>query len=157
MNFDHQLEALPEGYVAPKKPVLIVGASFYPDFLGFLKEGACAVLERHGCIGETVLVPGALEIPSAILQAHHCGKFSGYVALGVVIRGETTHYDLVTHMSALGIQTLSLKGLCIGNGIIVAENKAQAWERCLPHKQDKGGWAAYACLSLIHIQNVYGQ
>jgi 6,7-dimethyl-8-ribityllumazine synthase len=100
---------------------------------------------------ETVEVPGALEIPTAIRLASRSGAFDGYVALGCVIRGETTHYETVCNDSSRGITLLGLEGLCIGNGILTVETEAQAVVRAAPDGQNKGGGAADAALHLIAL------
>ena len=89
-------------------------------------------------------MPGALEIPGAIAIAHETGLYHGYVALGCVLRGETTHYDVVANESSRGIMELTLEGLCVGNGILTCENDAQAWARASVDEMDKGGGAAEA-------------
>ena len=97
-----------------------------------------------------MVVPGALEIPAAIAMAHATGQFEGYVALGCVIRGETTHYELVSGESCRGLMDLSVRErLAIGNGILTVENQLQALERADPSRQDKGGGAAAAALALV--------
>jgi 6,7-dimethyl-8-ribityllumazine synthase len=131
--------------------VLIVEARFYDDMLDELGRGARAVLEAHGLAHETVTVNGALEIPGAIALAEESGRYAGYVALGVVIRGETGHYDIVAGESSRGLMDLTLDGLCIGNGILTVENEAQAWARARVDEMDKGGGAAAACIALIRL------
>jgi 6,7-dimethyl-8-ribityllumazine synthase len=131
--------------------VLIVEARFYDDMLDELGRGARAVLEAHGLAHETVIVNGALEIPGAIALAEESGRYAGYVALGVVIRGETGHYDIVAGESSRGLMDLTLDGLCIGNGILTVENEAQAWARAKVDDMDKGGGAAAACISLMRL------
>lgn len=96
-------------------------------------------------------VPGALELPGAIAMAHHSGKYDGYVALGCVLRGETSHYDIVANESARGLMNLTLAGLCIGNGILTCENEAQAWARARVAEMDKGGGAAEAALAMVRL------
>jgi 6,7-dimethyl-8-ribityllumazine synthase len=96
-------------------------------------------------------VPGALEVPTAIAMAERMANFDGYVALGCVIRGETTHYDTVCNDSSRGITLLGLQGACIGNGILTVENHDQAAVRADPAGQDKGGGAALAALNLIAL------
>ncbi|MFO1089633.1 MAG: 6,7-dimethyl-8-ribityllumazine synthase [Hyphomicrobiales bacterium] len=138
--------------------VLIVEARFYDDLLDELGRGARAALEAWGLAHETVTVPGALEIPGAIAIAAATERFDGFVALGVVIRGETGHYDIVAGESSRGLMDLTLEGLAIGNGILTVENEAQAWARARVSEMDKGGGAAEACVSLIRLkQHLTGQ
>ena len=115
-------------------------------------RGAVAAIEAAGSTWERIAVPGALELPGAIAMAHETGLFHGYVALGCVLRGETTHYDIVANESARGIMDLTLEGLCIGNGILTCENEAQAWARAKVSDMDKGGGAAEAALAMIRFQ-----
>lgn len=144
--------------------VLIVEARFYDDLLDAMLDGAKRALQKAGATFEIVTVPGALEIPGAIKIAHTASKggklkkkFDGYVALGCVIRGETSHYDTVCDESARGIMDLTIrKNLAIGNGIITVENEKQAWARAKPDKLDKGGGAAEACLTMIGLKRRWG-
>jgi 6,7-dimethyl-8-ribityllumazine synthase len=139
----------------PKLPgarILIVEARFYDALIDELTRGARAVLDAAEAECEIVVVPGALEVPGVIaLAADSAEPYDGYVALGVVIRGETSHYDIVAGESARGIMELTLDGLCIGNGILTVENEAQAWERARRSELDKGGHAARACLTMIGL------
>lgn len=133
--------------------VLIVEARFYDDMADALAEGAAAVLDAAGIAYERVAVPGVLEVPVAIKYAAASGDYDGYVALGVVIRGETTHYDIVCNESARGLMELGIKdGLAIGNGVQTVENAAQAWARCKKSEKDKGGGAAKAALALMGLR-----
>lgn len=133
--------------------VLIVEARFYDDMADALAEGAAAVLDEAGIAYERVAVPGVLEVPVAIKYAAASGDYDGYVALGVVIRGETTHYDIVCNESARGLMELGIKdGLAIGNGVQTVENAAQAWARCKKSEKDKGGGAAKAALALMGLR-----
>ena len=131
--------------------VLVVVAPFYRDIADALLAGARAALDDAGAEHETVEVPGALEVPPAIRLASRSGEFDGYVALGCVIRGETTHYETVCSDSSRGLTLLGLQGLCIGNGILTVETHAQAAVRADPAGQDKGGGAADAALHLIAL------
>ncbi|THD82236.1 6,7-dimethyl-8-ribityllumazine synthase [Aliigemmobacter aestuarii] len=135
------------------KPVklLVVVAPYYKDIADNLVEGAMATATTCGASVEIVEVPGALEIPSAIALAERMSNYDGYVALGCVIRGETTHYDTVCNDSSRGITLLGLQGACIGNGILTVENRAQAEVRADPQGQNKGGGAAAAALHLIAL------
>ena len=131
--------------------ILILEARFYGDICDELCRGAIAHLEMAGATWERYAVPGALEIPGAIAVAHETGLYHGYVALGCVLRGETTHYDIVANESSRGIMDLTLEGLCIGNGILTCENDAQAWARANVSEMDKGGGAAEAALAMIRF------
>jgi len=135
------------------KPVklLIVVAPYYKDIADNLVAGARAVAAACGAEAEVIEVPGALEIPSAIALAERLAEYDGYVALGCVIRGETTHYDTVCNDSSRAISLLGLQGACIGNGILTVENRPQAEVRADPAGQNKGGGAAAAALHLIAL------
>lgn len=136
------------------KNILIAEARFYDALADALVEGAIHVLEEAGYQYERVQVPGVLEIPVAIAYAAQTGKYEGYVALGVVIRGETTHYDIVCGESARGLMDLGVRdGLAIGNGIQTVENEQQAWARCNRSEKDKGGGAAKAALALLGLRD----
>ena len=135
------------------KPVklLIVVAPYYKDIADNMVAGARAVGAACGAEVDLVEVPGALEVPSAIAMAERLAEYDGYVALGCVIRGETTHYDTVCNDSSRAISLLGLQGACIGNGILTVENRAQAEVRADPAGQNKGGGAAAAALHLIAL------
>ena len=140
--------ALPHFSSPPR--VLIVEARYYPEINDALLEGAKASLSKRTAQIDVLTLSGALEIPGAIAIASQSGKYDGYVALGCVIRGETSHYEIVSEQSAAGLMLLTTTKLCaIGNGILTVETKEQALERALVAKQDKGGFAARACLELI--------
>lgn len=138
--------------------VLIVEARFYAHISDGLLDGATAALDAAGAHFERITVPGALEIPSAILFAakasEGAGKtYDGFVALGCVIRGETYHFEVVANESARGLGELALQhGLCIGNGILTVEDEEQALVRAARDGHDKGGDAARACLALIELK-----
>ena len=136
--------------------VLIVQARFYDHLNDLLIEGARAAIEAagHGC--EVLTVPGALEVPGAIALAAETGRWDAYVALGVVIRGETYHFEVVSNESARGIMALTLDGLAIGNGILTTEDEAQALARARPSELDKGGSAAKAALAMLDLKNRLG-
>jgi 6,7-dimethyl-8-ribityllumazine synthase len=138
--------------VAPR--ILIVEARYYAHIADMLAAGAVAELERAGARPERLTVPGAFEIPAAIHLAHlSAADFDGYVALGCVIRGETSHYDLVCDSCAHGIQELAVgQGLAIGFGVLTVENEAQALARAAIDGKNKGGEAARACLAMIALQ-----
>ena len=138
------------GFDKPVK-LLIVVAPYYRDIADNLIAGARAVGAACGAEVDLVEVPGALEVASAIAMAQRLAEYDGYVALGCVIRGETTHYDTVCNDSSRAISLLGLQGACIGNGILTVENRTQAEVRADPAGQDKGGGAAAAALHLIAL------
>ena len=131
--------------------LLIVVAPYYREICDDLVAGAKAKAAACGATVDLVEVPGALEVPTAIALAERQAKYDGYVALGCVIRGETTHYDTVCNDSARAISLLGLQGACVGNGILTVENETQAAVRADPAGQDKGGAAAAAALHLIAL------
>jgi 6,7-dimethyl-8-ribityllumazine synthase len=132
--------------------LLIVEARFYDHLNDLLIEGARAAIEAEGHSHETVTVPGALEVPAAIALASETGDYDGFVALGVIIRGETYHFEIVSNESARGIMTLTLEGLAIGNGILTVEDEAQALARARPDEKNKGGEAAKAALAMMALR-----
>lgn len=132
--------------------LLIVVAPYYKDIADDLLAGATAELDAAHAGYEVLEVPGALEIPAAIATAHKHANFDGFVALGCVIRGETTHYDTVCNDSSRGLMLLGLDGAAIGNGILTVENRAQAVVRADPAQMNKGAGAAAAALHLIAIR-----
>ena len=136
--------------------LLIVVAPYYRDIADDLIAGAVAEIEAAGAVHDLVEVPGALEIPPAIGMAGRLSNYDGYVALGCVIRGETTHYDTVCNDSSRGLMLLGLQGLCIGNGILTVENRQQAVVRADPADQNKGGGAAAAALHLLALARRWG-
>jgi 6,7-dimethyl-8-ribityllumazine synthase len=131
---------------------LIVEARFYDHLNDMLLDGARTAIEAAGHSHETVTVPGALEVPAAIAMASETGRFDAFVALGVVIRGETYHFEIVAGESACGIMALTLEGLAIGNGILTVENEAQALARARRDEKDKGGEAAKAALAMLDLR-----
>lgn len=131
---------------------LIVEARFYGHLNDLLLDGARAVLDEAGHGHETVTVPGALEIPAAIALAAETGRYDGFVALGVIIRGETYHFEVVSNESARGLMALTLDGLPIGNGILTVEDEGQALARARPTEKDKGGEAARAALAMFDLR-----
>jgi len=131
---------------------LIVEARFYDHLNDMLVTGAREALNKAGHSVETVTVPGALEIPGAIALAEEAGAFDGYVAIGVVIRGETYHFEIVAGESARGIMALTMDGIAVGNGILTVENEAQALVRADPGQKNKGGEAAVAAMSLLALK-----
>jgi 6,7-dimethyl-8-ribityllumazine synthase len=132
--------------------LLIVEARFYDHLNDLLLEGARAAIQAEGHNHETVTVPGALEIPGAIALAAETGRYDGFVALGVVIRGETYHFEIVSNESARGIMALTMDGIAIGNGILTVEDEAQALTRARPNEKDKGGEAAKAALAVMKLK-----
>ena len=136
--------------------ILLVEARFYPHLNDMLLEGACKAIQAAGHKHETLTVPGALELPGAIALAARSGRFCAFVALGVVIRGETYHFELVSNESARGLMDLTVQGFAIGNGVLTVENEQQAIVRADPNQGDKGGHAARAALSLYDLREKYG-
>lgn len=134
--------------------LLLVTAGFYEDIANMLTQGAKDALYAAGATHEAVTVPGALEIPTAVLYGIQSRRYHGYVALGCVIRGETTHYATVCEESARGLTWLALEhGAAIGNGILTVENDEQAFARADPARGNKGAGAAKAALALIALQD----
>lgn len=131
---------------------LIVEARFYDHLNDMLVAGAKAAIKAAGHSAEVITVPGALEIPGAIALADQTGDYDGYVAIGVVIRGETYHFEIVAGESARGIMALTMDGVAIGNGILTVENEVQALVRADPAQKDKGGEAAKAALALLALK-----
>ena len=131
--------------------ILIVEARFYDHLNDLLLDGARSAIEAAGHAHETITVPGALEVPGAIALASDSGRYDAYVALGVVIRGETYHFEIVAGESARGLMALSMDGLAIGNGILTTENEAQALTRARKDEKDKGGEAAKAALAMLAL------
>ena len=136
--------------------ILIVEARFYPQLSDLLLTGARRAIEEAGHEHETISVPGALEIPAAIGLTAKSGRFCAFVALGVVIRGETFHFEIVAQESARALMELTLHGFAIGNGILTVENEEQARDRADPGRGDKGGDAARAALALHKLREQYG-
>jgi 6,7-dimethyl-8-ribityllumazine synthase len=135
-------------------PVLIVAGDFYRDIAQPMIDGASKALENANIPFEVITVPGALEIPGAIAQAELAGAdYAGYVALGCVIRGETTHYDYVCGESARGLMELSLGGVPVGNGILTVESREQAMVRAVD--KNKGADAAQACMALMALRTKF--
>ncbi|HEX7850423.1 MAG TPA: 6,7-dimethyl-8-ribityllumazine synthase [Sphingomonas sp.] len=136
--------------------ILIVEARFYDHLNDMLLAGARRAIEEAGHHHETVTVPGALEIPGALALAAETGRYDAYVAIGVVIRGETYHFEIVSNESARGIMALTMDGIAIGNGILTTENEAQAIYRADPAQADKGGGAAKAALAMLDLRQKFG-
>jgi 6,7-dimethyl-8-ribityllumazine synthase len=137
--------------------ILIVEARFYAHLNDMLIAGARAAAEAAGHEVEVLTVPGALEIPGAIALAAEADLYDGFVAIGVVIRGETYHFEIVAGESARAIMALTMDGIAIGNGILTVENEAQALVRADPAEKDKGGEAAKAALALMALQERFGR
>lgn len=143
--------------------VMVVEARFYPDIADELAKGAIVALEKAGATYERFAVPGVLEIPAAINMAIRAAirvkrrPFDAYLVLGCVIRGETTHYDIVCNESARGVQDLVVEhDLALGFGVLTVENDDQAWERARVNKKNKGGEAAEACLAMFALKHSLG-
>jgi 6,7-dimethyl-8-ribityllumazine synthase len=135
---------------------LIVEARFYDHLNDMLVAGARSALENAGHGVDVLTVPGALEIPGAIAMASESGAYEGFVAIGVVIRGETYHFEIVAGESARGVMALTMDGIPIGNGILTVENEEQALVRADPKQKDKGGEAAKAALALLALKDRFG-
>lgn len=136
--------------------ILIVEARFYAHLNDMLIAGARAALEAEGHSVEVLTVPGALEIPGAIALAAEADRYDAFVAIGVVIRGETYHFEIVAGESARAIMALTMDGIAIGNGILTVENEEQALVRADPAQKNKGGEAAKAALALLDLRNRFG-
>lgn len=134
---------------------LIVEARFYEHLNDMLIDGARAALKAAGHTVDVITVPGALEIPGAIALADQSGSYDGYVAIGVVIRGETYHFEIVAGESARGIMAMTMDGMAIGNGILTVENEAQALVRADPAQKNKGGEAAVAAMALLALREKF--
>ena len=134
---------------------LIVEARFYAHLNDMLIAGARSALEAAGHSVEVVTVPGALEVPGAIALAAEAARYDGYVGLGVVIRGETYHFEIVSGESARGIMALTMDGIAVGNGILTVENEAQALVRADPKQGNKGAGAAEAAMALLALQEKF--
>ncbi|KQY19590.1 6,7-dimethyl-8-ribityllumazine synthase [Rhizobium sp. Root482] len=145
-----------------KPHILIVEARFYDDMADALLDGATSALKDAGATYDVVTVPGALEIPAAIAMAldgidNGATEYDGFVALGMVIRGETYHFDIVSNESSRALMDLAVsESLAIGNGILTVENDAQAWARVRRSEGDKGGFAARAALTMIELKSKLG-
>jgi 6,7-dimethyl-8-ribityllumazine synthase len=143
--------------------ILVVEARFYEEIADALLAGAAKVLKEAGAVFDCLTVPGSLEIPCAIAIALDAARkrhrpYDGVVALGCVIRGDTIHFDIVSHQSARGLMDLSVaRQVPIGNGIITVDSEAQAWTRARPEEQDKGGDAARAALALVGLKRQIGK
>lgn len=134
---------------------LVVEARFYEHLNDMLLDGARSVLEAAGHEVDVIAVPGALEVPGAIALAAESGRYDGFVALGVVIRGETYHFEIVAGESARGIMALTMDGIAIGNGILTVEDEQQALARADRMQKDKGGEAARAAIAMLELQDKF--
>lgn len=142
----------------PKMPgtrVLLVISPYYGEVAAHLEQGARAMAERAGAVVDVITVPGAFEIPGAIALAEKAGRYDGYVGLGCVVRGETSHYHYVCGESARGLMDLALSGLAIGYGILTVDTLEQARVRSDPALGDKGGESMRACLSMVALRRHY--
>lgn len=145
-----------------KPHLLIVEARFYDDFADALLDGAVSALQEAGATYDLITVPGALEIPPAIAMALDAAEqggvnYDGFIALGMVIRGETYHFDIVANESSRALMDLAVsESLAIGNGILTVENDEQAWARVRKTDKDKGGFAARAALTMIELREKLG-
>ncbi len=135
---------------------LIVEARFYDHLNDMLVAGAKGSLKAAGHDADVLTVPGALEIPGAISLASESGEYDGFVAIGVVIRGETYHFEIVAGESARGVMALTMDGIAIGNGILTVENEEQALVRADPKQKNKGGEAAEAAIALLKLRERFG-
>jgi 6,7-dimethyl-8-ribityllumazine synthase len=135
---------------------LIVEARFYSHLNDMLIAGARGALAAAGHTAEVITVPGALEIPGAISLAAESGRYDGFIAIGVVIRGETYHFEIVAGESARGIMALTIDGIAVGNGILTVESEAQALVRADPKQANKGAGAAEAAIALLKLQEKFG-
>ncbi|MGB3797105.1 MAG: 6,7-dimethyl-8-ribityllumazine synthase [Alteraurantiacibacter sp.] len=134
---------------------LIVEARFYADFNDMLIEGAKSVLKSAGHEAEVITVPGALEVPGAIALAAESDQYDGFIAIGVVIRGETYHFEIVAGESARAIMALTMDGIPIGNGILTTESEEQALVRADPAQKNKGGEAAQAAIRMLELSEKF--
>ncbi len=136
--------------------VLIATSRYYENITLELEAGANEVLAAADAIVETIEVPGAFEVPGAIAMAADSAKYDGYIALGCVVRGETSHYDYVCGESARGLMTLAVeRRLAIGYGILTVESQDQAWVRADRTQKNKGADAAEACLAMLALRKKF--
>ena len=136
--------------------LLIVEARFYDHLNDLLLEGARAAIEEAGHKHETITVPGALEVPGAIAMAAESGRYDAFVGLGIVIRGETYHFEVVSNESARGLMALTMDGIAIGNGILTVENEGQALARCRRAEKDKGGETTTTAIRMMELREQFG-
>lgn len=142
-----------ENFSEPMNKVIIVAADFYKDITEELIKGASSALKKEKIKFDIIKVPGALEIPQAIVMADMTAEYDAFIALGCVIRGETYHFEVVANQSAYGLMKLATEDcIIIGNGILTVESEEQAWERADIKKGNKGADAANACIKLLEIR-----
>ena len=143
--------------MADGKRILILDARFYEDIADQLVAGAVAALDEAGASHERISVPGAFELPAALAMAIPTGRYDGFVALGCVIRGETSHYEHVCGECARGLAMLAERhGIALGFGVVTAETREQAWERAAVKRRNKGAAAAGACLAMMAVRATLG-
>ena len=143
--------------MADDRRVLILDARFYEDIADQLVAGAVAALDEAGVSHERISVPGAFELPAALAMAIPAGRHDGFVALGCVIRGETSHYEHVCGECARGLAMLAARhGIALGFGVVTAETREQAWERAAVERRNKGAGAARACLAMMAVRATLG-
>lgn len=147
-------QKLPQQRV-PGARLLIVSAPYYRAVTDMMQQGVEAAAKEAEATLDRVFVPGAFELPGAVALAAETHGYDGFVALGCVVRGETSHYDYVCGESARGLMDLTLRGLAIGFGVLTVENLAQAEERADPKRGDKGGEAARACLAMVALRRQF--
>ena len=138
--------------------ILIIDAPYYKDISAMMLEGVKDVLDtKKGVSYDYITVPGALEIPAAVVMGAETenADYDGFITLGCVIRGETTHYDYVCEESARGLMDLSLSGIIVVNGILTVENQQQAIARADKNQKNKGGYLAQACLDMIALREQF--
>lgn len=147
-----------EVFPTPKIPgakILVVSAPYYRGVTDAMKQGVARVAAEAGAELEHIDMPGAFELPAAILHASKTGGYDGFIALGCVVRGATTHYDYVCGESARGLMDLSLQGLAVGYGVLTVENLQQADERASVTGRDKGGEVARACFAIVALKRQF--
>ncbi len=138
--------------------ILVAEARYYVEIADELLKGATSVLSSSEATFEIASVPGAFELPSVVRMAIESGGFDGYVTLGCVIRGETSHYDIVSGESARGLMFLSTEfGIALGYGILTTETQEQAWVRASRSGDNKGGMAAQTCLEMVVARSKFGK
>ena len=132
--------------------ILIVTSRYYAAIAEELEAGVVDTLNEAGASHDIIEAPGAFELPSVIAMASEAAEYDGFVALGCVVRGETTHYDYVCGECARGIMNLTLAGVPVGFGVLTVENQDQAWARARRSEKNKGREAALACLNMVRLQ-----
>ncbi len=143
--------------MAQPPEILIIYSDYYKEIADALMSGATAVLDKAGANYEKIEVPGVLEVPAALAMACEQNRYDGFVLLGCVIRGETTHYEIVSNESARAIMDIMCRNnLALGNGIQTVENREQAWARANVDDRNKGGGAAEAALKMIKVRAELG-